>query len=220
MTLRDLLPILIALRDLLQKHSDEQGKHLTFPRFDLGALVALATSTGDGLSSFGPTDVRRTLSKGKQVFKTLHTLGSTLGYTVPFVAPLLAGLNLAGQIPPLRDVLRYLEESTGWKWYRTQGMATGLGAHATMKDVLLRLHGLSMPGKPEREELLEHLLPAAFLADLSDALSGSDAPRAWSKTANIVLFLDGFEDLLHTARSTALLLLDTFPSTRFAGRFV
>src|SRR5713226_10328613 len=36
-TLRDLLPILIELRDQLQNHDDGQGNHLIFPRFDLGA---------------------------------------------------------------------------------------------------------------------------------------------------------------------------------------
>ncbi len=39
-TLRDLLLILIGLRDQLQKHNDGQGKHLNFPRFDLGAAIA------------------------------------------------------------------------------------------------------------------------------------------------------------------------------------
>ncbi|HEX9132581.1 MAG TPA: hypothetical protein VF844_09825, partial [Ktedonobacteraceae bacterium] len=36
---KDLLSILIAIRDQLQQHDDGSGKHLTFPRFDLGALV-------------------------------------------------------------------------------------------------------------------------------------------------------------------------------------
>src|SRR5947209_1410502 len=89
---KDLLSILVALRDQLQQHADGRGQHLTFPRFDLGALIAQASSTTEDLSAFGPQEVRRKLSTGKQVFESLKDLGSSLGYTVPFVPPLLAGL--------------------------------------------------------------------------------------------------------------------------------
>src|SRR5213592_2915629 len=37
---RDLLSILVALRDQLQAHADGQGRNLTFPYFDLGAAIA------------------------------------------------------------------------------------------------------------------------------------------------------------------------------------
>ncbi len=203
----DLLLILVSLRDQLQQHADGQEKHLTFPRFDLGALIAQATSSAEDLSSFGPQEVRRKLSTGKQAFEAASTLGSTLGHTLPFVPPLLAGLHLAGQIKPVRELLSYLEDSTGWKWYRMHSADTGLNANATMKDVLLRLHVLSMPGKPERDGLVNKLLPAAFIADLLDALVDTDPPRAWSKTANVVFFLDGFEALQRTSSTTATRLL-------------
>ncbi len=36
---KELLPILIELRDQLQKQEDN-GRHLIFPRFDLGAMIA------------------------------------------------------------------------------------------------------------------------------------------------------------------------------------
>jgi len=78
----------------LQQHAEGQGQHLTFPRFDLGALIAQATSTTEDISSFGPQEVRRKLSAVKQVFESLSTLGSTLGYAVPFVAPLWAESDL------------------------------------------------------------------------------------------------------------------------------
>ena len=203
---KDLLSILIALRDQLQHHADE-GKHLTFPRFDLGALIAQATSTTEDLSSFGPQEVRRKLSTGKQVFESLSTLGSTLGHTIPYVPPLLAGLKLAGQLPAVRDVLSLLEERTGWQWYRRQSATLGLGAEAGMKDVLLRLYVMSRPGKPEREQLINEVLPAAFAADLYGALVEATPPQAWTKTANVVVFLDGFEALQHASASTATRLL-------------
>lgn len=46
-----------------------------------------------------------------------------------------------------------------------------------MKDVLLRLQVLSLPGTPERNMLVNELLPAAFMADLSAALVGARSHR-------------------------------------------
>src|SRR5947209_12322690 len=61
---KDVLSILIALRDQLQQHDDGYGKHLTFPRFDLGALVAQSMPTPENLASFGPQEVRHKLEAG------------------------------------------------------------------------------------------------------------------------------------------------------------
>jgi tetratricopeptide (TPR) repeat protein len=204
---KDLLSILMELRDQLQQQDDGQEKHLVFPRFDLGALIAQAAATNEDVASLGPSEVRRKLAAGVQIIGSLSALSSSLGFAIPYVAPILAGLKFAGQIKPLKELLSYLEDSTGWKWYRMHGTETGLGANATLKDVLLRLHVLSMPGKPEREFLVNDLLPAAFLADLFDVLLDTDPLRAWSKTANIVLFLDGFEALQRASSSTATRLL-------------
>jgi hypothetical protein len=173
---KNLLSILMELRDQLQQQDDGQGNHLVFPRFDLGALIAQAASSSEDFTSLGPTQVRQRLTAGMQIIESLSAVGSSLGYAVPYVAPLLAGLRLAGQIKPVRELLSYLEDSTGWKWYRMHGTETGLGASATMKDVLLRLQVLSMPGRAERDLLVNNLLPAAFLADLFDALIEADPP--------------------------------------------
>src|SRR5579884_2866427 len=205
---KDLLSILMELRDQLQQQDDGQGKHLVFPRFDLGALIVQSASMNPDISSLRPTQVRQRLSVGMNFLTSLSDLGSSLGLAVPYVAPLLAGLRLAGQIKPLNDILSYLEDSTDWKWYRMHGTETGLGANATLKEVLLRLHVMSMPGRPERDFLLTKLLPAAFLADLFAALLESRPPAAWSNTANLIFFLDGFEDLQRTASETATRLLE------------
>ncbi len=207
-TPKDLLSILMELRDQLQQQDDGQGSHLVFPRFDLGSLIVQSASMNEDISSLAPAQVRQRLSAGMNFMTSLSDLGSSLGLAVPYVAPLLAGLRLAGQIKPLKDILIYLEDSTGWKWYRTHGTETGLGANATLKDVLLRLHFISMPGKSERDFLLNELLPTAFLADLFDALSDAHPPRVWSRTANLVFFLDGFEALQRTAGETATRLLE------------
>ncbi len=214
-TPKDLLLILVNIRDQLQQQDDGQGKHLLFPRFDLGAAIALAASTLEDVALLAPNQVRSQLAAGKQVFESLSALGSTLGYTVPYIAPLLAGLKLAGQIKPLHDVLGYLENNSGWKWYRMHGTTTGLRANASMKDVLLRLHLLSIPGATERQRLIEEVLPAAFLADLLDTLVHTSPARAWSSVVNVVLFLDGFEALLATSSTTAMRLLRVLTTEPF-----
>ena len=205
---KELLPILMELRDQLQQQDDGLGNHLVFPRFDLGALLVQSTSMPEDISSISSTQVRHRLSAGLTFMTSLSDLGSSLGLAVPYVAPLLAGLCLAGQIKPIKEMLSYLENNTGWKWYRMHGTETRLGANATLKDVLLRLHFISMPGKPERDILVNELVPTAFLADLFDALLETNPPRVWSKTANLIFFLDGFEALQRTSSETATRLLE------------
>src|SRR5438046_2169158 len=46
---KDLLSILIAIRNQLQQHDDGNSKHLTFPRFDLGALIVQSMPTSENL---------------------------------------------------------------------------------------------------------------------------------------------------------------------------
>lgn len=207
---RDLLSILVNLRDQLQGHADGQGQHLTFPRFDLGALIALASPSQDDPAALLPNQVRAKLSSGKQVFAALAALGSSLGLIVPYITPVIAGLTVASQIQPLRDIMLLLEGRVGWTWYRQHGTETGIPAGADIKAVIRRLHQMSRPGTPERETLLTQILPAAFVADLLDGLHG-DVPKAWSAAANVVLFLDGFEALLAdaVARTDAMRLLET-----------
>jgi tetratricopeptide (TPR) repeat protein len=216
---KELLPILIELRDQLQKQADGEGRHLVFPRFDLGAMIAQSASSNSDITSFSPTQVRNELSSGVQIIQSIGDLGSSLGNTIPYVAPFLAGLQLASQIKPVKELLSYLEDSTGWKWYRMHGTQTGIGANATMRDVLLRLQILSMIGRPERDVLVNELLPAAFIADIFDALLETDPPRAWSKTANLLFFLDGFEALQSTPGSSATRLLQVLTTVqRISGK--
>ncbi len=134
----DLLAILVRLRDELQRQADDQGKHLRFPRFDLGALVAQASSTAD-LAALEPHTIQEKLATGTQLIESLSALGSSLGHTLPVIGPLVAGLKLALQLPVVRDTLASLQAHTGWTWYRQHGTVTGLVAEATMKDVLLPL---------------------------------------------------------------------------------
>ncbi|HCI80402.1 MAG TPA: hypothetical protein DHW02_12005, partial [Ktedonobacter sp.] len=89
-----------------------------------------------------------------------------------------------------------------------------------IRDVMLRLYNMSIPGRPERTQLIEQILPAAFVADLYDALVQSNPPKAWSKVANAIFFLDGFESLLDSSETsgTALRLLESLTLSRHRER--
>lgn len=213
---KNLLSILVALRNQLQQLEDGQGKHLAFPRFDLGASIALATPTEGNLPLLGLEEIQRNLSTGLSFLGPVGEMGHALNNLIPIISPLLVGLKLTAQIPSLQTILQRLERGPGWKWYQTNKADVGLSANTNIRDVLLRLHALSMPGKPGkqgRELLVEQLLPAAFLADLRDALEKSTIPRAWSKTANVVLFLDGFEALLDNPNNIGIRLLQMLALT-------
>ena len=192
---KTLLSILVTLRNQLQQHDDGQGRTLTFPRFDLGAAFALSVPTDGNLPLLSVSEVQHSINAGLPSL-SLGEMGNALGNLIPIIPPLVVGLKWAAQIPSIRELLNRLEKGPGWKWYRSHGSDLGVHPNATVRDVLLRLYSLSMPGKPGREGrayLVEHLLPAAFLADIADALS--DSPRSWSKTTNVILFLDGFDTL-------------------------
>ncbi len=201
-TPKDLLSILVTLRNQLQWHLDGQDKHLHFPRFDLGASIALATRTGDNLPLLNQEEIESKLSSGLPFFGPLGEMGNALGNMIPIIPPLLVGLKWMSHISTVQTLLLRLEKGPGWQWYQTHTTDVGLRASANIKDVLLRLHALSMPGQPGtqgREHLVGQVLPAAFLADICDALDGPDAPHAWSKATSVVLFLDGFDALLSEA---------------------
>src|SRR5205085_6379431 len=93
------------------------------------------------------------------------------------------------------------------------GIEMVLSSDASVSDVLLRLYAMSRTSKaykPGRDYLVHHVLPAAFLADLREALDSFNGPSAWNETTNVVLFLDGFDILLNDSESggTGLRLLE------------
>ncbi len=101
----ELLSILIRLRDELQRQPDRDGHHLSFPRFDLGALVAQAPSSIEDLAALVPDEIRKKLDNGTQLLASLGTLGTSLVTTLPVIGPLVAALKLAQQLPPRRKWL-------------------------------------------------------------------------------------------------------------------
>src|SRR5579884_233306 len=157
---RDLLSILVTLRNQLQAHTDMQGRNLAFPSFDLGAAIALATPRNGELPFFNASEIQRRLTGAWPYFESLNEPGYALGNIVPVIPPLLAGLKTNTQIPALQELLHRLKYSSGWHWYRLQSGEMGLSANATVTDVLLRLYALSRPGKadkPGREYLVQHV---------------------------------------------------------------
>ncbi len=121
------------------------------------------------------------------------------------IRALLAGLKLTAQIPAVQELMQRIESGPGWRWYQTNTNDPGLRANAGIRNVLLRLQFLSMPGYPGRDYLIKEVLPAALLADLRTAMDGG---RVWSKASNVVLFLDGFEALLNDPDKTGIVLLE------------
>jgi tetratricopeptide (TPR) repeat protein len=213
--LRDLLSILIALRDRLQSHADEQKHYLTFPRFDLGAAIANESPLGSHLPVLGHDEVRRSLQVARSAFKSINEMGNALGNAYPYIPPLLIALQWVGQtakkIPGLNELLLQLAHDSAWQWYCMNSPGIGVSAHASISEVFMRLHALSISSRPSvegREYLVNHVLPAAFVADLLDGLDGSECPRTWNAGANIVLFFDGFEALLESSYTTAIHLLE------------
>ena len=114
-TPNDLLPILIRLRDELQRQADGEGrqaKHLRFPRFDLGALIAQAPSSTEDLATLEPHEIQRRLANGTQLVESLGALGGSLGFTLPVAGPLVAGSSWA---------CNYQWYATPWlPWKRTR----------------------------------------------------------------------------------------------------
>lgn len=204
---KNLLDIFITLRDELHGKVDGDGKRLDFPRFDLGASIAAAYATDGALAAPSPGELWSHLTRAQAVFTSVGEMGNALGNLVPVIPPLIVGIKSAAHFSPLRAMVQHLQRGPGWRWYREHGSMLGLRAADGIEQVLLRLHEMSAPGTSQRETLVEELLPAAFLDDLYEALVGPGAPKAFSATANVILFLDGYEALMDTSRELALRLL-------------
>ena len=213
---KTLLAILVTLRNLLQQQRDGQEKYLTFPRFDLGASIILAAPTDGNPPLLNPEEVQSNLTAGLDLVGSLTDMGGAVADIADIIpAPLdglakiiralLAGLRLTAQIPAVHELMQRIESGPGWRWYQTNANDPGLRANAGIRNVLLRLQFLSTPGNPGRDYLIKDVLPAALLADLRVAM---DSGRVWSKTCNVVLFLDGFDALLNDPDKTGIVLLE------------
>ncbi len=121
---RDLLSILVNLRDQLQIHADrnsgsnnsQDGQHLMFPRFDLGAAIANAFLVDGNLPTLSPGDVRKRLASAPSQFGPFGDMGNALGNLGSYYAlipPLIVGLRMAGQIAPVQEIMSRLDNGPG-----------------------------------------------------------------------------------------------------------
>ena len=223
---RTLLATLVTLRNLLQQQRDRQEKYLTFPRFDLGTSILLAAPTDGNPLLLNPQEVQSNLTAGLNLVGSLTDIGGAVAHIADIVpAPLdgiakviralLAGLQLTAQIPAVQELMQRIESGPGWHWYQANTNDPGLRANAGIRNVLLRLQILGTPGNPGRGYLIKDVLPAALLADLRAAM---DSDRVWSKTSNVVLFLDGFDILLNDPDKTGIVLLERLALSEYRKR--
>jgi hypothetical protein len=207
-TPRDILHILVALRNQLQGHPDGYGRNLTFPRFDLGAAIALAAPATDELPLPNPRELEHLLGESVTLFYTMGRQGNQLEGIVPYIPHLLGALRWITEIRPLNTILLRLERGPAWQWYRDSTNDLAMRSARSVRDVLLRLEILMMPDNPERAYVIEDVLCAAFIADLYDALITPERPSAWDKATNVVIFLDSFESLLEMPGNQGIRLLE------------
>ena len=209
-----MLQILVALRNQLQEHADRDGKHLTFPRFDLGAAIALAAPAAETMALISRRDVIRQITESHLPVSALQELSGDLNSIAPPIAVALAALKWATRSSHIGKFLLRLALISGWQWYRDHTTDIGLRSAKTKWNLLLRLYAMSRPDQPERLALIEEILPAAFVADLYASLVATETPKAWDQSTNVILFLDGFETLLAEPGNRALLLLESLALTQ------
>jgi hypothetical protein len=111
-TPKKLFPILVALRNQLKQLQDDLGKHLTFPRFDLGAAIALAAPMDGNLPVLTQDEAQRSLIAGTGLLQSLGEWGNVIDVAAPFIPPLeavakfipafLTCMRLAMRIPKCR----------------------------------------------------------------------------------------------------------------------
>jgi hypothetical protein len=212
-TPKSLLHILVALRNQLQAHTDGNARNLVFPRFDLGAAIALAATAIETLPPTNLHEIEICLGESLPVFNSLHRLKSPLESVVPFIPYLLEGIIWPAELKPLQAILQRLDKEPGWRWYRDCNRDIGLRSAKSLQDVLLRLQVLSALEGSERVYLVEEVLSAALVADLLDGLVTRQSLYCWDKTTNAVIFLDGFEELLEKANNRGHRLLEMLALT-------
>ncbi len=216
---KTLLAILVTIRNQLQQHLDGQGHYMTFPRFDLGASIILSHPVDGTPPLLDPKQIQKQLVADSALLGSLIGAGNAAAdiagviplplntATATVIRALLAGLKLTTHIPAVQNLVTRIESGPGWRWYQANTTDPGLRAKVGIDKVLLRLQFLSTPGNPGRDYLIKDVLPAALIADIREAM---ESGRVWSKTGNVVLFLDGFQSLLQNADKAGIILLERF----------
>ncbi len=215
----DLLNILGALRNNLRRQRDEHGHALTFPRFD---IIYARLKRSEGLED---DDIDET----EELFGDFNDLIGLVGNIHVVLGFLLFAVKLITRVPLLRELLRRLVESAyqsrrgrpQWRWYQDQikrFRELNLPNNAPIGEILRRLNEMCVMGGPEREFLIEQILPKAFLADLRYGDHDNEAVMLQQGPRCIVIFMDSFEVLVHSAESTARQLLGALALNEYRKR--
>ncbi|HZR39723.1 MAG TPA: ABC transporter substrate-binding protein [Ktedonobacteraceae bacterium] len=212
----DMLNILGALRNSLQRQRDEHGRTLTFPRFDI-IYARLKRSEGQE---------EEEIDEIEALLDDLIGLAGNIHFVLGFM---LFVLKLIMRLPPLRSLLRWLVDEAyqqagkrpQWRWYQDQVRKfreLNLPKDASVGSILRRLNEMCTLGEPEREFLIEQILPKAFLADLRYGAYDSESVMLREGPRCVVIFLDSFEVLLRSAESTARQLLEALALNEYRKR--
>jgi tetratricopeptide (TPR) repeat protein len=192
----DILSVFIALRNQLQRNGSGKVK---FPRFDLGALIAITTpSDEDILRNANPDALANAIRQNTPRLEAISTAGNELSNFVPLMKPIVSALKVGWALSEVRDVFVLQLQKKALEWYQSNSddaiLRTG-----TDLEALRRLLVFGSINNPDRKDILiEDLLPRAFIADLCESMQDSE------KSA--VVFLDSFEILLDNADSGNRLL--------------
>jgi ABC-type branched-subunit amino acid transport system substrate-binding protein len=209
-TPKDLLFIMIEMRNRFVKYKDKDDRQFVFPRFDFAAAIALAALEESNAHRLSEGDLQQSLVSRSAVLDEWSESIGGIGNLVPVVPLILASVRATVQVEPLNRFLRWLREGPVWEWYREQAEALRLPKNSSIERIIRRLDEMSAPGESDRSRLIESILPEAMLADLRDAFTDKGKPRAWSEARRIVLLLDGFEVLLSEQNRIGVTLLKMF----------
>lgn len=215
----DLLNILGALRNSLRRQRDAHGRALAFPRFD---IIYARLKRSEGQEENEVDEVEELFGEFSDLIGLAANIHIVFGL-------LLFVLKFVFRIPPLRALLRWLVESAHqragkrpqWRWYQDQVRKfreLNLPDDAPVGKILERLNEMCTLGEPEREFLIEQILPKAFLADLRYGTYDNESSMLRIGPRYVVVFLDSFEVLLRAAESTARQLLEALALNDYRKR--
>ncbi len=190
-----------------------------FPRFDI-LYARLKRSEGqEGEKADGMQELFDEFSDVIGLVGNVHFLLGLLLLTLKFVV----------RLPPLHTLVRWViawayqraGNQVQWRWYQDQVRKfreLNLPDNASMSKIRERLNEMCIIGGPEREFLIEQILPKAFLADLRYGASDTESSMLLNGPQYIVIFLDSFEVLLRSAESTARHLLEALALNEYRKR--
>ncbi|MBA2287785.1 MAG: ABC transporter substrate-binding protein [Ktedonobacteraceae bacterium] len=218
----DLLNILGALRNSLRRQRDGYGHALAFPRFD---IIYARLKRSEGQESEEVDEVNDV----NELFGEFSDLIGLVGNIHVALGLLLFIVKFVARLPPLRTLLRWLVEwayqragnQPQWRWYQDQirkFRELNLPGNASVGSIRRRLNEMCTIGGPEREFLIEQILPKAFLADLRYGDSDNESSLLKKGPRYIVIFLDSFEVLLRGAEPTARQLLEVLALNEYRKR--